>query len=91
MPGRIMSAQQAKKEYGKDFKSIKKSGSNITLKNSAGKKVSVSKNTKVYHRGHGDFGIYSHAEDNDRYNPRSLHNRKGEGRVGKGSYRHTRN
>ncbi len=28
-----MSAQQAKKEYGSKFKSIKKSGNNIILKN----------------------------------------------------------
>ena len=90
MPGRIMSAQEAKKEYSK-IRSIKKRGNNITLKNSQGNKVSVSKNTRVYHRGHGKFGIYSHARDEARYNPRSLHNRRGEGRVGKGSNRHKHN
>lgn len=79
-----MSAQQAKKEYGSHFKSIKKSGSNITLKNSTGKKVSVSKNTKVYHRGHGEFGLYSHSDDAARYK------RGARDRVGKGGYRHTK-
>lgn len=90
MPGRIMSAQHAKKEYPK-IKSIRKSGNNVTLKNSGGKQVTVSKNTRVYHRGHGKFGIYSQSEDKARYDPRSLHNRKGEGRVGKGANRHTHN
>jgi len=90
MPGRIMTAQQAKKEYPK-MKSITKSGNNITMKNSSGKKVTVSKNTRVYYRGKGKFGVYSRAEDNARYNRRSLHNRKGEGRVGKGANRHTHN
>lgn len=83
MPGRIMSAQQAKKKYGSSFKSIKKSGNNVTLKNSSGKKVSVSKNTEVYHRGHGDFGIYGHARDAARYK------RGARDRVGKGAYRQT--
>ena len=83
MPGRIMSAQQAKKEYGSNFKSIKKSGNRVILKNSSGKKVSVSKNTEVYHRGHGEFGLYGHSRDAHRY-------KKGaRDRVGKGGYRHT--
>lgn len=90
MPGRIMSAQEAKKEYTK-IRSIKKKGNNITLKNSAGKKTTVSKNTRVYHRGHGNFGIYSNAVDKARYNRRSLHNVRGEGRVGKGPDRHKHN
>jgi hypothetical protein len=30
MPGRIMTAQQAKKEYGGKYKSIKKSGSSVS-------------------------------------------------------------
>lgn len=90
MPGRIMTAQEAKKEYTK-VRSITKKGNNITLKNSVGKKTTVSKNTRVYHRGHGNFGIYSNARDRARYNPRSLHNSKGEGRVGKGSNRHKHN
>jgi len=83
MPGRIMSAQQAKREYP-HLRSIKKSGNNVTLKNSAGKKVRVSKNTEVYHRGHGRFGIYSHAEDAARYK------RGSRDRVGKGGYRQTK-
>lgn len=36
MPGRIMTAQQAVKEYSRRFKSIKLSGNNVTLKNSMG-------------------------------------------------------
>ncbi len=79
-----MSAQQAKRVYGAYFKSIQKSGNRVILKNSSGKKVSVSKNTEVYHRGHGEFGIYSHAEDAARYK------RGAKDRVGKGGYRHTK-
>jgi len=52
-----MTAQQAKKELGKKVKTIKKSGNSITLRNSSGNEVSVSKNTQVYHRGRGKFGI----------------------------------
>jgi signal peptidase I len=82
MPGRIMTAQQAKREY-KKFRSIKKRGNTITLKNSSGEKVTVNKNARVYHRGHGKFGLYSNADDAKRYKPGAID------RVGKGSRRHT--
>ena len=83
MPGRIMSAQQAKKEYGTKFRSIRKKGSEISLKNSQGKKISVNKNTKVYHRGKGNFGVYSRSGDAAR------HRRGAKDRIGKGGMRHT--
>lgn len=80
MPGRIMTAQQAVKEYRTRFKSIKRIGNNVTLKNSMGAKTTVSKNTKVYHRGRGNFGIYSAAMDAKRIR---------RGAIGRGPYRHT--
>lgn len=85
MPGRVMTAQQAKKEYG--FKSMKASGNKITLKNSQGKKITVGKNDRVYHRGHGNFAPYSESRDANRD---SRHDRRSRDRVGKGSYRHTK-
>lgn len=88
MPGRIMTAQQAAIEYGKRFKSIKRIGNTVTLKNSMGKKVTVSKNTRVYHRGRGNFGIYLAAVDAKRicWGATTL---GGRGAIGGGPYRHT--
>jgi len=88
MPGRIMTAQQAVKEYGTRFKSIEQTGNNVTLKNSMGKKVTVSKNTKVYHRGKGRFGIYSVSGDAKRIS-RGATTLGGKGAIGSGPYRHT--
>jgi len=78
-----MTAQQAYKEYG--FSSMKSSGNKITLKNSDGKTVSVGKNIKVYHRGHGRFGLYSAARDAKRYSKGA----RTFNPVGTGPYRHT--
>lgn len=83
-----MTAQQAVKEYGKRFKSIKQIGNNVTIKNSMGKKVTLSKNTKVYHRGRGRFGIYSATADAKRIS-RGATTLGGKGAVGAGPYRHT--
>ena len=83
-----MTAQRAVKEYGKRFKSIKLSGNNVTIKNSMGAKVTVSKNTRVYHRGRGNFGIYSTRRDMDKVS-RGATALRGKGTVGSGSYRHT--
>jgi len=80
-----MTAQQAHKEYGSMFKSIKKSGNKITLKNSDGNTVSIGKNTKVYHRGHGRFGLYSTARDAKRFSKGARTLKP----VGTGAYRHT--
>lgn len=84
MPGRIMTAATAKKEYG--FKSIKRNGDRVTLKNSSGDKVTVSSGTNVYHRGNGNFGIYSTPRDKERHSAGSYRGN----RVGKGNYRHTK-
>jgi len=80
-----MTAQQAIKEYGKRFKSIKLHGNNVSLKNSMGKTITVSKNTKVYHRGNGEFGVYSATADAKRYS-KGAHTLNP---VGRGPYRHT--
>src|SRR6056297_559992 len=90
MPGRLMTAQQAKKEYGKKYKSIKSKGNSVTLKNSEGKKTTVGKNAKVYHRGKGNFGVYSQAKDK-KVSASGVNQRFGKGSygVGTGSYRHT--
>ena len=84
MPGPILTAAEAKKTYG--FRSIKRSGDKVTLKNSGGKKVTVSSGARVYHRGHGNFGIYSTERDEKRYTGSG---EKYADRVGKGTYRHT--
>ena len=88
MPGRIMTAQQAVIEYGKRFKSIKRIGNNVTMKNSMGKKITVSKNTRVYHRGRGNFGIYSAKRDANRIS-RGATTLGGRGAIGGGPYRQT--
>jgi len=85
MPGPIMTANQALKEYGKQYKSIKCSGKNIRLKNSMGQSVVVGKNERVYHRGHGCFGIYTRSGDAARLSSGGTR----ESPVGKGNYRHT--
>lgn len=81
MPGRLMTAQQAVKEYGGGCKSIKKKGNSVTLRNPKGRKTTVSKNQDVYHRGNCKFGVYSEANDRARYH------RGAKDKVGKGSSR----
>lgn len=82
MPGRLMTAQQAAKEYGGSCKSIRKHGNEVTLKNGQGRKVTIPKNKEVYHRGGCDFGVYSESTDHAR------HKRGAKERVGRGSSRH---
>ena len=85
MPGPILTAAEAKKTYG--FRSIKRNGDRITLKNSGGTKITVPSGARVYHRGHGNFGIYSTTRDANRFEegtPRGKTNR-----IGTGSYRQT--
>jgi len=88
MPGRIMTAQQAAKEY----KQVEKRGNMVFLKNSTGKNISVSKNTKVYHRGNGKFGLYSSTRDKKRASKglNQLSPKTKSYKVGKGGYRHTK-
>ena len=81
MPGRIMTAQQAKKEMGDICNSIKKKGNQVTMRNGQGKKVTVSKNKEVYHRGHCRFGVYSESLDKARGS--------GKDKLGKGNRRQT--
>lgn len=88
MPGKIMTAQQAKKEYGGKYNSIKKSGNSVSLKNSSGKNRKVGKNSKVYHRGKGKFAEYSTARDSKRIS-RGATTLGGKGAVGRGPYRQT--
>jgi len=85
-----MTAQQAAKEYGKRFRSIKKSGSDVILKNSMGNEITVPKNTKVYHRGKGCFGLFSQRRDS-KQSAKGLGQRFGKGSyaIGTGAYRHT--
>lgn len=80
-----MTAQKAAKQYGNKYKSIKKSGNNVSMKNSDGRSVSVGKNTKVYHRGHGNFGSYSATRDAKRFSKGAKTLKP----VGTGAYRHT--
>ena len=61
MPGRIMTAQQAAKAH--KGRGITKKGNKVSLKNSDGRRVTVGKNDKVYHRGKGKFGRYSTKAD----------------------------
>ena len=88
MPGRIMTALQAENEYGRRFKSVKKKGNTITLKNSSGKTRDVGKNSKVYHRGKGNFAEYSTKRDSTKIS-RGATSLGGKGAVGSGGYRHT--
>ncbi|WP_321420790.1 hypothetical protein [uncultured Methanomethylovorans sp.] len=64
MPGPIITASDAKKAYKN--KGVKSEGSNVSLKNSSGKRVSVAGNAKVYHRGNGNFGLYTETADKKR-------------------------
>lgn len=84
MPGRIMTAQEAAKEY----KGPRKKGNTITLKNSSGKSRVVGKNSRVYHRGKGNFAEYSAKRDSKKIS-RGATTLGGKGAVGSGSYRHT--
>ena len=84
MPGRIMSAQEALKEYDRGSKK----GNTITLKNSSGKRRQVDKNARVYHRGKGNFAEYSAKRDSDIV-ARGATTLGGKGAVGRGPYRHT--
>ena len=84
MPGKIMTAAKTKTEYG--FKSIKRSGDQVKIRNSAGKTVTVGAGANVYHRGNGNFGIYSAARDQARHSKGSSRGN----RVGTGANRQTR-
>lgn len=88
MPGRIMSAQQAKETYGTKYKSIRKVGNTVVLNNSNGKEMTVGKNARVYHRGRGKFAAYSTSRDAQKVS-RGATTLGGKGAVGSGSYRHT--
>ena len=85
MPGAIMSANEAVKEYGHRFRGMRRVGGKVKLKNSSGKTVTVPKSKPVYHRGRGKFGIYSPARDAKRkgkgYTPKN--------KTGRGKYRQT--
>ena len=83
-----MTALQAYKEYGRKYYSMKNVGNNVTLKNSMGLKVTVSKNSRVYHRGRGRFGIYSAKRDMDKIS-KGATSLGGKGAIGSGPYRHT--
>lgn len=78
-----MTAGQAKKTY--KGKAIKKAGSKISIKNSSGNRVKVASNTKVYHRGNGNFGLYTATADKKRSSSGSTKKEK----VGSGRYRQT--
>lgn len=85
MPGAIMTANAAVNKYGSRFRGMRRVGGKVKLKNSSGKTVTVGKSTPVYHRGNGNFGIYSAAADRKRkgkcYTPKN--------RTGRGKYRQT--
>lgn len=63
MTGNIMTAQEALKEYGHQFDSIRSVDGLIELRNSYGRKMRVRPQTRVYHRGHGRFAKYSELRD----------------------------
>ena len=84
MPGRIMTAQEAAKQY----RGPKKKGNTVTLKNSSGKSRKVGKNQRVYHRGKGRFAEYSAKRDSKKIS-RGATALGGKGAVGSGAYRHT--
>ncbi|WP_321417215.1 hypothetical protein [uncultured Methanomethylovorans sp.] len=81
MPGPIITASNAKKAYKN--KGVKPEGSNVSLKNSSGKRVKVAGNAKVYHRGKGNFGLYTETADKKRISSGSTPKDK----VGSGRYR----
>lgn len=83
MPGPIITASDAKKAYKN--KGVKSEGSKVSLKNSSGKRVKVAGNAKVYHRGNGNFGLYTETADKKRMSSGSTSKDK----VGSGRYRQT--
>lgn len=86
IPGPIMSAQKAAKEYG-----LTRKGNKVIMKNSSGKTIMVDKNAKVYHRGNKNFAVYSNARDKKRQSKgvNQISARSPSFKVGTGSYRHT--
>lgn len=83
MPSPIVTASDAKKAY--KHKGVKPEGSRVSLKNSSGKRVKVDGNAKVYHRGHGNFGLYTETADRKRVSSGSTSSDK----IGTGKYRQT--
>jgi len=83
MPRPIRKAKRALDLYGDKYSSMKKKGDKIELKNSSGRKVRVDEDDRVYHRGHGNFGLYTTEAD------RARHSKRSKDYVGTGSYRHT--
>ena len=81
MPGPIMTAQQASKKY----KGVTRKGNTVSLKNSDGRRITVGKNTRVYHRGNGNFGQYSASRDAKRFSKGAKTLKP----VGTGRYRQT--
>ena len=81
MPWPIMTASNAKKAY--KGKGVKSEGGQVSLKNSSGKRVKVAGNAKVYHRGNGNFGLYTETADKKRISSGSTPKDK----VGSGRYR----
>lgn len=58
-----MTAEDALKQYGSPFSSIRRVGDKIELRNSTGKTIQVRPGTRVYHRGHMRFALYSELRD----------------------------
>lgn len=83
MPGPIRKAKTAFNVYGDKYPSMKKKGDKIELKNSSGRKVRVDEDDRVYHRGRGNFGLYTTDAD------RARHSKRSKDYVGTGRYRHT--
>lgn len=83
MPGPIITASDAKQTY--KHKGVKPEGTHVSLKNSSGRRVKVAGNTKVYHRGNGNFGLYTEPADRKRLSSGSTSNDK----IGTGRYRQT--
>ena len=85
MVSKLMKADEAVDIYG--FRSMKRHGNSVELKNTDGRSVVVDKNQIVYMRGLGNFGIYGDLRDEHRkssgYNPSSR-----QGKRGTGDHRH---
>jgi hypothetical protein len=85
MVGPIMKARKAMSHYR--FSDMDLYGDSVALKNTDGRKVVVSADQEVYHRGKGKFGIYEELRDAHRkskgYNPRVPR-----GKIGDGKNRH---
>lgn len=58
-----MTAQEAYMEYGSQYAIYQLPNDLIQLRNSAGHRMTVHRNTKVYHRGNGRFAKYSEIRD----------------------------